>query len=98
MSPATAASATIAGSGILFAFHSSAGATAKIAIVGTSVIDRLPRTTTAPVMVPIAAAVQPSTKATTAGFLPCLRKYGAGMIVNRKTGGKGGGGGTRRAG
>ena len=54
-----------------------------MAMVGISVIERLPSTTTAPAMVPIAAAVQPSTNATMAGFLPCLRKYGAGMMVKR---------------
>src|SRR3989442_5118822 len=81
--PATAASATMAGAGIFFAFQRSSSVTAMMAMVGISVIERLPSTTTAPAMVPIAAAVQPSTKATMAGFLPCLRKYGAGIMVKR---------------
>jgi hypothetical protein len=66
--PATAASATIAGSGIFFAFHSKSSVTAMMRMVGTSVMERLPSTITAPAIVPIAAAVQPSTNAMTAGF------------------------------
>ena len=52
ISPATAARPTIAGSGIFFAFHSRSSVTAMMRIVGVSVIERLPSTTTAPVMVP----------------------------------------------
>src|SRR5712671_6843832 len=47
-----------------------------ISTVGKSTMERFPRTTTAPVIVPIAAAVTPSIKATRPGFFPCLRKYG----------------------
>src|SRR5436190_22564434 len=77
INPATAAAATIAGSGNFLTLQSSTSVASSTAIVGKSMIERLPRTITAPAMVPIAAAVHPSTKATIPGCLPCLRKYGA---------------------
>ena len=51
--------------------------------VGTSTIERLASTITAPVMAPTAAAVTPSTNARMAGSLPYFLKYGAGRMVNR---------------
>ena len=54
--------------------------------MATSVMARRPRTITALVMAPMAAAVTPSTMAARAGRRPYLRKYGAGRMVSRKAG------------
>ena len=73
----------ITGSGSFFIFQRSRIVISSMASVGISVMERLPSTTTAPAMVPTAAAVTPSTKAMIPGLFPYLWKYGAGMMVNR---------------
>src|SRR5438128_2890623 len=81
--PMIAATATNAGSGSFFTFQSSPTATSAISAVIQSLIDRSARTITAPVIAPIAAAVTPSTNATSAGRLPYFLNYGAGRIAKR---------------
>src|SRR5438128_436297 len=81
--PMIAATATKAGSGSFFSFQSSPTATSAISAVIQSLMERSARTITAPVLAPIAAAVTPSKKATSAGRLPYFLKYGAGRMVKR---------------
>ena len=78
-----AAAATTTGSGSFLKRHSTATVNSASAAVVTSLIERWPMTTTAPVIAPMAAAVTPSTKATMPGRLPCFLKYGAGRMVKK---------------
>ena len=71
------------GSGSFLKRHRIAAVAMASAAVIQSEMERWPMTITAPVMEPIAAAVTPSTKATTSGRLPYFLKYGAGITVNR---------------
>ena len=54
--------------------------TSAIAAVGTSTIARAPKTRTAPVIAPVAAAVAPSTKALSCGLSRWRLNQGAGII------------------
>ncbi len=66
-----AATRTTKGSGTVTLFCMRiTSVTRAISAVGMSTIDRLPRTMTAPVIAPIAAAVTPSTNAAMAGRWP----------------------------
>ena len=77
MTPETA---TMIGSEILKR-HKTARLASAIAAVGTSVIARAPKTMTAPVIAPVAAAVAPSTNALNCGLLRWRLNQGAGTIV-----------------
>ena len=79
-SPASPAMTTRSGSGTLKRQRSPRLARA-IAAVGTSTIARCPRTTTAPAMAPLAAAVAPSEKARSCALLRWRTNQGAGMTV-----------------
>ena len=72
--PITAAAAITTGSCSFLKRHSSAMVTSAMRAVGQSLIERLAITITDPVMAPMAAAVMPSTKASTPGNLPYFLK------------------------
>src|SRR5689334_24857134 len=72
--PTIAASATINGSGSFLSFQMSTTVAMAIAEVVMSMIDRFASTITAPMIAPMAAAVTPSTNATSAGRFPYFLK------------------------
>ena len=78
-----AEAATMTGSCSFLNLHNNAMVIAAISAAGRSNTERFAITITEPVMAPMAAAVMPSTKASTPGSLPYFLKYGAGMVVNR---------------
>ena len=61
--------------------QSSARPIRPIAAVGMSKIARCPKTTTAPAMAPLAAAVAPAANACSCGLFRWRRNHGAGTIV-----------------
>ena len=77
--PMSPAAATSSGSGARRpSLTRATSVAAAIKMVGRSMMERRPSTTTAPAMAPMAPAVTPSTNAATAGCLPWRRNHGAG--------------------
>ena len=69
-----AAPAMMTGSCSFLNRHSNKSVVRAISVVGMSIKERFPRTITAPVIAPMAAAVTPSTKAMRPGSLPYFLK------------------------